>query len=369
MASWARTRLLAAAGFLLLSLLPWQVQAGTTDAPEITDAAGDQELLVVPVGEADQFTTADVLKAWLTETADELLVHILVSGAGTTSTTTEYSWELHIGVAGQERLASATSTSDQPTPAGEASAATRDGSTITITLSKATLGIAAGMTLTGIAIEAEGVLLETGVLAVTDTAPDDGVDAGISYTVTGGGSAGTPGDADGDGLNDTEEVRQFGNITRYNGTSDPDADGLNNTREFAIGTNATNADTDGDGLPDGEDPDPLVPAGAASDTDGDGLNDTWEREHFTTLPAQNGTGDPDDDDLNNTRELALGTDPNEADTDGDGLDDGEDPAPLVPNADGAEENGERKTRPELYSGAAMFAVAATFILLGLAKGL
>lgn len=57
------------------------------------------------------------------------------------------------------------------------------------------------------------------------------------------------------------------------------------------------------------------------DTDSDGLDDNWERAHFGSL-AENASGDPDGDLLNNGRELQAGTDPNRGDTDGDGLGDG-----------------------------------------------
>ncbi len=58
-----------------------------------------------------------------------------------------------------------------------------------------------------------------------------------------------------------------------------------------------------------------------SDTDGDGLNDTWEQDHFGNLTF-NATDDPDEDACDNACEFAAGTNPVEADTDGDGILDG-----------------------------------------------
>lgn len=76
-----------------------------------------------------------------------------------------------------------------------------------------------------------------------------------------------------------------------------------------------------------------------NDADGDGLDDAWETEHFGDTDATNGSADPDDDGLANVDEQAAGTDPNEADTDSDGLADGEEvhthlTDPLAPDTDG-----------------------------------
>jgi len=60
----------------------------------------------------------------------------------------------------------------------------------------------------------------------------------------------------------------------------------------------------------------------ASDSDGDGLLDFWEIEHFGNL-GQGPNGDPDNDGLPNYDEMMEGTDPNDPDTDGDGLGDGD----------------------------------------------
>ncbi len=80
-------------------------------------------------------------------------------------------------------------------------------------------------------------------------------------------------------------------------TGDPDGDGLDNQGEDAAGTNALVADTDGDGLSDGDEvnvhgTDPLL-----ADTDGDGVNDGQEiadgtnpldPDSYVRLPAAGG---------------------------------------------------------------------------------
>ncbi|MGI6497125.1 MAG: hypothetical protein ACOX5G_13825 [Kiritimatiellia bacterium] len=109
---------------------------------------------------------------------------------------------------------------------------------------------------------------------------------------------------------------------------DTDADGLDDGAELALGTDPFGYDTDGDGLADGDEADagtdPLDP-----DTDGDGLGDGWEfrrMPEFDPLDPSDGLSDCDGDGLSFAEEY-LGTrghasNPNDWDTDGDGLSDG-----------------------------------------------
>lgn len=186
-------------------------------------------------------------------------------------------------------------------------------------------------------------------------------------------------DSDGDGLDDLWEDLHFGgnsgtvepgDLTPENGSGDPDIDGATNEQEETAGTDPKFADTDLDDLndgdelsgalnpwafgvsdvPPGEATDPLDPDSDddgisdgdelkpgigssfitdpnSNDSDNDLLLDKWEIDNSldpTDALDDNGdSGDPDEDGLNNFNEQAQGSDPKVADTDDDGLSDGE----------------------------------------------
>jgi hypothetical protein len=166
-------------------------------------------------------------------------------------------------------------------------------------------------------------------------------------------------DSDGDGLPDWWEVANGLDPTDnagHNGArGDPDQDGLTNKQEYDGNSswsqphsNPKNADTDNDGYPDGWEvehkydptdpeshPQHHTPGGQPDDTvdsDRDGLPDWWEiANSLNPIDAagnNGGGGDPDNDGLTNKQEydgnqnwLHGRTDPNNADTDGDGYHD------------------------------------------------
>lgn len=126
-------------------------------------------------------------------------------------------------------------------------------------------------------------------------------------------------DTDYDGLLDQWEMDHFGDLDEI-ATSDPDGDGCNNGCEETRGLNPNNADTDSDGLYDGEEAyvyktNPLVP-----DTDMDGLSDGDEVNIHNTDPKN---PDTDGDGISDGDEIAQGYVPTISDTDGDGLTDGD----------------------------------------------
>ncbi|WP_276298765.1 right-handed parallel beta-helix repeat-containing protein [Haloarcula ordinaria] len=165
--------------------------------------------------------------------------------------------------------------------------------------------------------------------------PDTDGDGLSDGSEVGGNFVGFPSDptlvdTDGDGLSDSEEIRTTEPYTYITAPSNPDTDGdgLTDPDEYEQGTNPRIADTDGDGVDDGTEvslgTDPLDPSDEGNpdnlDSDNDGLTN-GEEAALGTDPA---VADTDGDGLLDGEEVAThGTDPTLADTDGDGLGDGD----------------------------------------------
>lgn len=173
-------------------------------------------------------------------------------------------------------------------------------------------------------------------------------------------------DTDADGISDALEITRYSGILAPN-VKDTDGDGLVDGDEVAFWDaradgacatcdtdddgqpNVADADADGDGIGDGDEvhprSHPTAPGAAtraafpatdpgSNDTDRDGLPDAWEKRHarldadglWQPDPARTSSSDAgtdlDDDGMTNMEELLAGTDPHNADTDGDGLPDG-----------------------------------------------
>ena len=153
-------------------------------------------------------------------------------------------------------------------------------------------------------------------------------------------------DSDGDGLTDLHELLTLGTNPS---NIDSDGDTLSDSYEIEIGLKANDSDSDGDGYKDqweleyngsyGLDPKNVATGINESidldrdglnfsleakaltdpndfDTDDDGLNDSYEYFNLTSDPT---LFDTDNDGLNDSGELTLGTNPVKRDTDGDGL--------------------------------------------------
>ncbi|HTU66564.1 MAG TPA: outer membrane beta-barrel protein [Steroidobacteraceae bacterium] len=182
----------------------------------------------------------------------------------------------------------------------------------------------------------DGAEVGPNVNAPLDTDGDGIIDARESSIV----------DTDGDGvMNQADPANNNPCVPNANSAvclaADSDGDGLTNAQEDALGTNRNNADTDGDGFNDGAEVGPNVNApldtdgdgipnvleSAITDTDGDGVvNQNDAANNNPCVPNANSAPclalDNDADGLTNAQEDALGTSRNNADTDGDGINDG-----------------------------------------------
>lgn len=135
-------------------------------------------------------------------------------------------------------------------------------------------------------------------------------------------------DTDGDGLNDGEEYLTYKTNPLQ---ADSDLDALTDFDEVkSTGTNPLLADTDNDGLNDGEELNKYKTDPLAADTDKDGLNDGNEVVTTKTNPTM---ADTDKDGLTDGEEVnKYKTNPLIADTDGDGLSDSEEVLKYKTNA-------------------------------------
>lgn len=116
-------------------------------------------------------------------------------------------------------------------------------------------------------------------------------------------------DEDGDDYPDVWRNLYYPHLTDL--TKDHDNDGFPSEYEIFWSTDPLVADTDGDGIPDGSDPDPL---------NGSPLNqDVFD---FFQITREDLARDQDNDGLTGLDEIKLGTDPRNNDSDGDGFLDG-----------------------------------------------
>ena len=143
----------------------------------------------------------------------------------------------------------------------------------------------------------------------------------------------TAADTDGDGLSDGLE-RRYGSDPFV---VDTDQDGLADGEEVGLRSTAGDClspiteDSDYDGLSDGEELGGMRPSEACQpDGDGDGIYDAVEVSDGTDPQDPSDLEvDTDGDHLSDTYEGRVGTDPATADTDGDGLPDGEEVFALI----------------------------------------
>jgi hypothetical protein len=113
---------------------------------------------------------------------------------------------------------------------------------------------------------------------------------------------------------------------------DSDKDGLNDDDEIIYGTDINNEDSDSDNLNDGEEVLTYFTNPLDFDTDVDGMSDGYEVSFNLDPLVNDSEEDKDNDGITNINEMLANTDPNNPDTDGDGISDEADSNPLVANS-------------------------------------
>ncbi|MCB1071158.1 MAG: immune inhibitor A, partial [Kiritimatiellae bacterium] len=187
--------------------------------------------------------------------------------------------------------------------------------------------------------EANTVTRRAGPSSTTGDGDGDCLDNGVELAL---GTSTCDPDTDADGIFDGWEWFYSTNNPAHSGplAMDPLDDGVTNLRDYSIGDPMQKpfADPDGDGASNIEEyqwyvaytsqcvtatTNIISPDPTQADTDGDSLPDGWEILYGLNPVVSNSVNTDDDcDGLVLVDELARGTDPNNPDTDGDGLYDG-----------------------------------------------
>ena len=143
-------------------------------------------------------------------------------------------------------------------------------------------------------------------------------------------------DTDEDGLSDGQEINHGLNPLDYNdAATDFDGDGLTNKEEILLGADVSDSDTDNDGAGDATDNCILAANADQLDTDGDGGGNACDADDdndgipdsvenavgLNSLDPSDAVMDLDGDGLTNIDEYRSGTDIDNPDTDGDGVND------------------------------------------------
>lgn len=117
-------------------------------------------------------------------------------------------------------------------------------------------------------------------------------------------------------ITDNDEMPQNWELTYFytclrDGTGDYDSDGLNDLREYQSNTNPTIADTDDDGLSDGDEVNVYKTNPNDQDTDDDGMPDFWEVQYGLNPLINDAGGDADGDGYSNIIEFKRRKIPND----------------------------------------------------------
>jgi hypothetical protein len=176
------------------------------------------------------------------------------------------------------------------------------------------------------------------------SAPDIGVDQFV--------------DSDSDGVPDSWEMAEAGNLTTLPGSLDDDGDGLMSAVEEWLGTDPFEPDSDNDGFDDGLEvslgmnPSLVDSDDVAADHNQDGIIDGIGVQ----LGYTPGQLDDDGDSVSNADEVLMCLDPFRADSDGDGVSDDADAFPLDPRMSALPSNPLDATPPVITLTAPWYAV-------------
>ena len=135
-----------------------------------------------------------------------------------------------------------------------------------------------------------------------------------------------PSDLNSNGIGDSWEEFYFGGVGIVDPAADEETDGLTNLEEWQNLTHPKVADSDSDGLEDGEEVKTYSTSPTDNDTEDDGYDDKFEVDNlasgFDPL-VDDSDEDPDNDGLDNAAELVNSTDAIDPDSDDDTIDDGD----------------------------------------------
>lgn len=135
-----------------------------------------------------------------------------------------------------------------------------------------------------------------------------------------------PSDLNSNGIGDNWESFYFGGVGIVDPAADQEPDGLTNLEEWQNLTHPKVADSDSDGLNDGEEVDTHSTNPTDRDTDADGYDDKFEVDNFASdfdPLVDDSSEDPDNDGLDNAAELVNSTDAIDPDSDDDSIEDGD----------------------------------------------
>jgi hypothetical protein len=251
------------AGALIVALVQPSL-AGTPDSPEVQDATGDVAITGgladrpagVPFLQPANFDAIDIVKAYVSANNTTVKLTLQTVAAPSTDATAKYNLTFNITTGADTTTRSVQRLGTAVTgPTG--TAATASGTLLNFTVPATSLGVITGSTLSKLVVNT--ALTVSTIPQVSQITPDNqqGTDTAGPSTVTFAFNGPSADDTDADGIPDDCEILWFNSTaTKSDPAEDEDGDRLTLGEECALGTDPTNADSDGDGVDDKKDPFP-----------------------------------------------------------------------------------------------------------------